>query len=604
MNKMKMPWYKKGQWGMAMPMALMILVLASMVVVPSVMAGWSLLKLDSKISQKTQAYFAADAGVADLIWNYKYGTAPTGDYQLSNINGMTVDVKLVKTSGEDYYWEASAQNSKEGNAQVYVQVQHTTAGAENLFKYAVTGLDTVEDSHGHVLDTVALIGHDNNNTCLVTSDDVLIPAIDYCNVSWTRFWLAHSRDISISNNGSINEEDSDDPQYFDLGSRSAMFTIKPDAGAENLAFRNVSMANISDYKYISLWVYSPDRSFAKGDLALIIATAQDVGGTFEYLPLEYIPDGNNGNGTRMNLLISNPANFSSLRSIGIRQARDVITEDTFLYIDEVVATNGYPHGTVYANGDVSLSHTTVNDSVTATGSISKPSNSTIWGGSYPNYADDPFDPTVRSPDEYKNEVVGTPLNIHDIHNSTNLGPGYIVGDLEIHDHAVVTLKGTVYITGKLTISDSAHVTGAYPLVVDTVEITSDYSVKLAQDKIPFIYAYGTYADHINHGHHGHHHEHGHHGNAHDDSTIVLIDPDGNGLVSAVIYAESGQARLSGDARLYGAVVAETVLMEDRATVEYMSRLQATGTWPANNWGITATSPSGTGTTTVKGYDYR
>jgi len=72
----------------------------------------------------------------------------------------------------------------------------------------------------------------------------------------------------------------------------------------------------------------------------------------------------------------------------------------------------------------------------------------------------------------------------------------------------------------------------------------------------------------------------------------------------VIFADSGRARLSNGAQLYGSVVAEEVLMEDEASVQYMSCLQNTSTWPTNNWKITTTSPSGTGSTTVLGYDHR
>ena len=91
---------KKSQWGMALPMALIMLVLASFIVVPSLMAIQSMMKISSKFSQNTLVYYAADAGVANLMWKYKYGTAPTSSYTLTDINNMDVQVSPFGTSGQ------------------------------------------------------------------------------------------------------------------------------------------------------------------------------------------------------------------------------------------------------------------------------------------------------------------------------------------------------------------------------------------------------------------------------------------------------------------------------------------------------------------------
>ena len=610
---------KKSQWGMALPMALIMLVLASLIVVPSVYAIGSLMKINSKVSQSTLAYYAADAGVADLIWKYRYGTQPAGDYQLSNINGMGVDVKLVKTSGEDYYWVASAPAGTAGNAQVYVQVRHSDGGDENLFKYAVVGLDQNVDLNGNKADEY----------CLVTSDDVLV--IDHrvatasvtatdC-VDWSRATTLpdHNSGVGVTympQTSPLRETG----EYFDEnaandGNKSAKISITSAVSGTSmrpldLAYANIGPDNISGYSTISLWIYSPDRRFENGELQLVLSTATDISktsGSRQNIPLPVILEDAAIADRRVDIPV-NLSGFSALQSIGISLACTV-TPTINLYIDEVVATNNYPHGTIYANGNVTLDYAKVNDNVWATAGITKPTNSTIWG-TPDDYTSVSFDPTVKASEVYKSDVISKPLYIKDnkIDKSRYLGPGYIVGDLHIEKDAVVTLQGTVYITGGLTISGNAYVKGAYPLVVDTLEITSKRDSKLISqvDGIPFMYVYGYHKDYV---YKKHHHEHHGKDQPKDDHTVVIIDPGGgrddHSIVSAVIFAEGGLARLSNGARLYGAVVAEQVLMEEHASVEYLSCLQNTNTWPVNNhWEITATSPTGEGTTTVLGYDHR
>jgi len=132
---------KKGQSGMALPMALVLMVVASLIVVPSLWAVQSLLTINSDVSKDTMAYYAADAGIADLVWKYKYGIAPTSSYTVNNVNGMNVDVSLVKTSGQDYYWMSSAPSGPASKAQVVVHVRQTGSQGNNVFDQAVASLN-------------------------------------------------------------------------------------------------------------------------------------------------------------------------------------------------------------------------------------------------------------------------------------------------------------------------------------------------------------------------------------------------------------------------------------------------------------------------------
>jgi len=593
---------------MALPMALVLLVAASLIVVPSLLAVQSLVTINSNVSKDTMAYYAADAGIADLVWKYKYSTAPTSSYTLNNVDGMNVDVSLVKTSGQDYYWVSSAPSGTASKAQVYVHVRQTGSQGNNVFDQAVASLGG----------DITLSG---GLDCLVTSDDVLV--IDHCNDSWTR--IAHKGDITCDTDDNIKEQ----TQYYDDGN-SSKFAIKKSAIVEDLAYHDVGTDNISGYEYISLWVYSPSRSFNAGDLQLIIATANAVKGTRELLDLPLIPKGTNGNGTRISLTINNPANFGALHSIGIRQAIDVISTDTNLYIDEVIATNNLSkdppntpnNGNIYANGNLNLSGGTVDGNASATGSVTVNQwNAKLWGTKTSGAS--PFVPQAINIDQYKNEAnikggtvyptlntawntsdlgqitvngnaninwssynitmgpawIGGNLNIST--NTITMGPTYVVGDMAVSGSSKVTLKGTVYVGGKLVISGSALVQGPYTIVAKSIEVTGDSGVQIAKGNVPFIIAYNG------------------------DFKI-----SGSSQIAAVIYAPNGTAYISGGTpddtgyNVYGAVVAKSVVMSGSTTVKYMTGIQ-TLPWPPG-WGLGGGPAGGGGTpeTTVVGYDYR
>lgn len=138
---------KNTERGMALPMALVMLVLASLVVVPSLIAIQSLMTINSKVSQNTLAQYAAEAGIADVVWRLKQtGSAPGFPYSPSNMNGMTVTLDLAKTptsvgNTTSYAIKSTAKTSA-GTAlsTIYttIDVKDTGAGAGAYpFQYAV-----------------------------------------------------------------------------------------------------------------------------------------------------------------------------------------------------------------------------------------------------------------------------------------------------------------------------------------------------------------------------------------------------------------------------------------------------------------------------------
>lgn len=161
-----------SQSGMVLPLALILLVIASIIIVPGLLAMQNFMTINSNIEQDTMAYYAADAGIADCIWKYRYGTPPTIKYTLTNINGMNVDViPLAQSAAQNYFWQASAPSGSASKAQVVILINVPLA-TQGVFNLAVASLGG----------DIAMSG-----STLISSDN---PAIDkgsaYANGSITR----------------------------------------------------------------------------------------------------------------------------------------------------------------------------------------------------------------------------------------------------------------------------------------------------------------------------------------------------------------------------------------------------------------------------------
>lgn len=86
----------KDQLGMALPMAIMIMVIASLIVVPGLWAAGSMAKVNQELESSTVAYYAAKAGIENAAWKLKNTNFQEGSPfpVLENINGMRVETSL------------------------------------------------------------------------------------------------------------------------------------------------------------------------------------------------------------------------------------------------------------------------------------------------------------------------------------------------------------------------------------------------------------------------------------------------------------------------------------------------------------------------------
>ena len=86
----------KGEDGQALTAVLALLVLGSLITVPSINYVSTSLKIGEKVEKNMVGLYAADAGVEDALW--KIGdNVPSSfpfSYQLTGINGMTVDIVI------------------------------------------------------------------------------------------------------------------------------------------------------------------------------------------------------------------------------------------------------------------------------------------------------------------------------------------------------------------------------------------------------------------------------------------------------------------------------------------------------------------------------
>jgi len=124
----------KDQSGMVLPMALILLVVASIIVVPGLWATGNMIKVNQALENDTLAYYAAKSGIEDVYWafgNNEMATRPlTGDgYKLPNqVNGMDVWVKQEKIDGKTYYISSTAKLNGNTLRSVYasMNVDHTS----------------------------------------------------------------------------------------------------------------------------------------------------------------------------------------------------------------------------------------------------------------------------------------------------------------------------------------------------------------------------------------------------------------------------------------------------------------------------------------------
>jgi len=97
---------KQGESGLALPMVLVMMVLGSLVIVPTLNYVTTSLKAGEMVEEKVEGLYAADAGIEDALWRIK-NDKPVSfpySYQLTDVNGMSVSVvidEITTISGEE-----------------------------------------------------------------------------------------------------------------------------------------------------------------------------------------------------------------------------------------------------------------------------------------------------------------------------------------------------------------------------------------------------------------------------------------------------------------------------------------------------------------------
>ncbi|MFC1909403.1 hypothetical protein ACFLXD_06110 [Chloroflexota bacterium] len=97
---------RRGEAGIAIPIAMSMLLLGSLLIVPSLNYVSTNLKIGQMVEENLAGIYTADAGVEDALWRLK-NDKPTSfpySYQVSDINGMTVDVvidEITTIAGEE-----------------------------------------------------------------------------------------------------------------------------------------------------------------------------------------------------------------------------------------------------------------------------------------------------------------------------------------------------------------------------------------------------------------------------------------------------------------------------------------------------------------------
>jgi hypothetical protein len=119
----------KSEKGQALPLVLIAIVIGALVIPPFLNnTGTSL--IGSRVyAQEIYAQYAADSGAEHAIWNLKYGglsdtLTSVGDnvsYALGeSINGLAVNVSVIKTAEPDFYDITSSAGDRALNASVSV----------------------------------------------------------------------------------------------------------------------------------------------------------------------------------------------------------------------------------------------------------------------------------------------------------------------------------------------------------------------------------------------------------------------------------------------------------------------------------------------------
>ena len=162
------------QAGQVLPMALVLLAAAVFVLVPALFTSQVSLGINSDAEKDTRGYYAAEAGIADVLWKFN-DTETTDPFSLSSgkgdyyefgpINGMTVRVALLNTpaGAGNFIIQSSALSEGKTQASVIALITQSASG-NNIFDQAVASLNgdiTLNNGAAIISDDVAAGNYGN-----------------------------------------------------------------------------------------------------------------------------------------------------------------------------------------------------------------------------------------------------------------------------------------------------------------------------------------------------------------------------------------------------------------------------------------------------------
>lgn len=145
----------KDQRGMALSMALILMIAATFIVVPGLWATGSMMKVNQTLENDTMAYYAAQSGISDAIWYFKNGLTPSWigsppsytPYSLPSnpINGMTVkvtrlDVSVIGPYSSTYTIKSEGIDSS-GTTRRTLHCELTVNTGSSPFEYGILALN-------------------------------------------------------------------------------------------------------------------------------------------------------------------------------------------------------------------------------------------------------------------------------------------------------------------------------------------------------------------------------------------------------------------------------------------------------------------------------
>jgi hypothetical protein len=159
--------------GLALPMALVLLVTGALLIIPVLNLISTSLKTGLMVEQRTIGSYAAEAGINDAVWKYKNTAGPfvSGDSYNLTINGMTVTVNKYRQEtaqgGTLYTLKSTATLNGQTEAIIYSQVLYSASiDLSYIMDNAVTSPGDVTIKPGVVIngDVAYNGGVDNKGT--------------------------------------------------------------------------------------------------------------------------------------------------------------------------------------------------------------------------------------------------------------------------------------------------------------------------------------------------------------------------------------------------------------------------------------------------------